>query len=331
MTERPLMPSSILPLPLSRRAWLTLALGTALAACATTLKYLHWDDRALLWLKEYNLPDSARAASIWLPGYRATLQGKALAGLENDETSDLAYNPITGTLFTVTGKKPMLVELSREGEVLRRINLKGFANPEGVAVLENGNIAITDERRRNLSIFELNPLTRELNLADMQPFDLGFPGSGNKGFEGIAWDQAQGRLLLGKERDPTAMFSLSSDGSQQLGSALQPLPDYGLGLRNLSALSVDPLTGHILVLSAQSNLLLELDEHGQPQSFISLLGGMNGLNKRIPRAEGVAMDEDGVIYMVSEPNLFYVFRKQNTSVTPQGMHNPLPQRDPATP
>ncbi|WP_187808114.1 SdiA-regulated domain-containing protein [Aquipseudomonas alcaligenes] len=300
-----------------RRSWLSLSLTVLLAASAATVNYLHWDDRALLWFKEHSLPNAERVASIWLPGYHVTLQGKPLAGLENDEASDLAYNPVTGTLFTVTGKTPMLVELSRTGEVLRRIALKGFANPEGVAVLENGNIAVTDERKRSLSIFELDPLTRELNLADAHPFDLGFPDSGNKGFEGIAWDPAQGRLLLGKEREPTAMFSLSSDGNQHLGAALQPLPDYGLGMRNLSALSVDPRTGHILVLSAQSNLLLELDEHGQPLSFISLLGGMNGLDKRIPRAEGVAMDEEGTIYMVSEPNLFYVFRKGDAQAAHQ--------------
>lgn len=302
------MPSSALHLP--RRRWLAMSLIGVLAGSAAVINYLHLDTRAALWLSEYRLNQDERAASIWLPGYKATLQGKPLAGLENDEASDLAYNPVTGTLFTVTGKKPMLVELSRQGDVLRRINLKGFANPEGVAVLENGNIAITDERRRNLTIFELNPLSHELNLVDGNPFDLGFPESGNKGFEGLAWDPAQNRLLLGKERDPISMYSLDSNGNQLLSSALQPLPGYGLGLRNLSALSVDPRTGHILVLSAQSNLLLELDEKGQPLSFISLLGGMNGLHKSIPRAEGVAMDEDGTIYMVSEPNLFYVFRKE---------------------
>ena len=305
-------------LSLSRRPWLSLALAGSLTAVVGAINFLHWDDRALLWLKEYNLSSGERAANIWLPGSRATLQGKALAGLEQDEASDLAYNPVTGTLFTVTGKQPTLVEISREGEVLRRITLNGFANPEGVAVLENGNVAVVDERRRNLSIFELNPLTRELDLADGKPYDLGYPDAGNKGFEGIAWDPTQQRLLLGKERSPTAMFSLASNGEQLLSSVLQPLPDYGLGMRNLSALSVDPQTGHILALSAQSNLLLELDEQGQPLSFISLQGGMNGLDKRIPRAEGVAIDEDGTIYMVSEPNLFYVFNRDGEAKADKG-------------
>ncbi|WAF86167.1 SdiA-regulated domain-containing protein [Metapseudomonas otitidis] len=293
-------------------------LGAALILGGGVLRYLHLDDRAQLWLSERNLSKGEQADSIWLPGYRAVLQGKPLAGLENDEASDLAYNPVTGTLFTVTGKKAMLVEISREGEVLRRIPLNGFANLEGVAVLENGNVAVTDERRRTLSIFTLDPLTRELDVHDADEFDLGFADSGNKGFEGIAWDPAQGRLLLGKEREPTAMFSLASDGSRSLAGELQPLPSYGLGMRNLSALSVDPRTGHVLALSAQSNLLLELDESGEPVSFISLLGGFNGLESRIPRAEGVAMDEAGDIYMVSEPNLFYVFRRSAPQVAERG-------------
>ncbi|WP_252271937.1 SdiA-regulated domain-containing protein [Pseudomonas subflava] len=305
-------------LALSRRHTLCLALVAILALFVALIRYLHWDDQTLLWLKEQNMPAADRAASIWLPGYQARIEGKPLRGLEEDETSDLAYSPLTGTLFTVTGKLPMLVELSRTGEVLRRIALKGFSNPEGVAVLENGKIALTDERKRNLSIFELTPQTRELNLADADPYDLGFPDAGNKGFEGIAWDPAQQRLLLGKEREPTAMFSLHSDGQHLRDQALQPLPSYGLGMRNLSALSVDPRTGHILALSAQSRLLLELDEKGEPISFISLIGGSSGLEDRIPRAEGVAMDEDGTIYMVSEPNLFYVFRKDEPFAAPQG-------------
>ena len=60
-------------------------------------------------------------------------------------------------------------------------------------------------------------------------------------------------------------------------------------------------------------MLLELDELGNPVSFISLAMGFNGLTQSINQAEGVAMDGQGTIYIVSEPNLFYVFKK----VTPE--------------
>ena len=42
---------------------------------------------------------------------------------------------------------------------------------------------------------------------------------------------------------------------------------------------------------------------------MTLLGDMNGLADTIPRAEGVTIDDQGTIYLVSEPNLFYVLRK----------------------
>lgn len=294
-----------------RPRWLLLALLLALIVLGALTFLFHWDDRARLWLDEQDASAQERAESIWLPSYRAVIQAKPLkGGIEGQETSDLAYNPVTRTLFTVTGKKPLLAELSLTGDVLRVIPLLGMANPEGVAVLENGNVAVTDERKNSLTIFHVDPQTRELSTEKLASFDLGPRGKKNKGIEGIAWDPRQHRLVLGQERDPLALFSLPSDGSAALHGTLQAMPDEQLMMRNLSALSIDPRTGHTLVLSAESHLLLELDEKGKAVSFISLLGGLNGLHEKIPRAEGVAIDEQGTIYMVSEPDLFYVFKRE---------------------
>ncbi|MNG14571.1 SdiA-regulated [compost metagenome] len=106
------------------------------------------------------------------------------------------------------------------------------------------------------------------------------------------------------------MFSWKSDGSPVLKGDKQKLVSDKLDMRNLSALAIDPRTGHTLALSADSHLLLELNEKGEQVSFMTLLSGFNGLKKTIPRAEGVTLDEAGTLYMVSEPNLFYRFEKQ---------------------
>ncbi|WP_161866146.1 SdiA-regulated domain-containing protein [Pseudomonas yangonensis] len=288
------------------RYWLSGLTVIALSAVAQTQ---HWDDRAQLWLQERSTPLVDRLASVWLPGYRAVIQAKALDGLEEDETSGLTYNPATGTLFTVTGKNPLLVELSREGEVLRRIELKGFADPEGVEMMDNGRMAIVDERRRQLTTFTLGNDDLELDAADFQGFDLGFAEAGNKGFEGLGWDSRSHSLLLGKERAPLGLFSLPFPGEDGSAGALQPLMAGNPGLRDISSLSVDERTGHLLVLSDESRMLLELDRAGNPVSFLSLSGGLNGLDRGIEQAEGVAMDDEGNIYIVAEPNLFYVFSK----------------------
>ena len=270
---------------------------------------MHWDDRGLLWVLERFESPTERKESIWLPDYQAVIDGKALPGMEKDEASDLAYNPQTKTLFAVMGKNPFLVELNLQGDVLRKIPLVGWSNPEGLTVMANGLIAITDEREHLLSIVKIDADTRELQRDNFPKYDLGTSEDQNKAFEAVAWDSRNQQLLLGEERPP-ALFTWKSDGSQTLSGDKQKLVSNELDIRNLSALAIDPRTGHTLVLSADSHLLLELDETGEQVSFMTLLGGFNGLKKTIPRAEGVTMDEAGTLYMVSEPNLFYRFEKQ---------------------
>lgn len=269
---------------------------------------MHWDDRAVLWVKERFESKVERSESVWLPDYAADIDAKVLPGMSDDEPSDLAFNPFTRTLFAVMGNNPFLVELNLDGDVLRKIPLVGWANPEGVAVLANGEIAIVDERKHDMTLVNLDANTTSLTYAEHPHYDLGKSENRNKGFEAIAWDPVRQRLLLGEERPPK-LYAWSTDGKSPLKGEKQVVPSDQLDVRNLSALWVDSRTGHLLVLSADSSLLLELNEKGEQVSFMSLLGGLNGLKHTIPRAEGVATDDQGNLYMVSEPDLFYRFRK----------------------
>ncbi|AAN70717.1 MULTISPECIES: SdiA-regulated domain-containing protein [Pseudomonas] len=302
--------SSSAPATSKRRFYLRWPFGLAVAAVIGygVAVAMHWDDRGALWVKESFESTAARSDSVWLPDYQVDIDAKPLPGMDDDEASDVAFNPQTRTLFAVMGKNPFLVELSLEGDVLRKIPLNGWNNPEGVAVLEDGNLAITDERLHDLTVVKVDAQTTALNHDDFSSYDLGPSVKSNKGFEAIAWDPLRQRLIIGEERPPK-LYTWNTDGRSPLKGEKQPLPSDELDLRNLSALGVDPRTGHLLVLSADSNMLLELDEQGQQVSFMTLLGGFNGLEGTIPRAEGVAMDDRGNLYMVSEPALFYRFKK----------------------
>ena len=270
---------------------------------------MRWDARVLLWIDEARATPEMRAANLWLPDYSAVLQSE-IPGMEKEEFSDLAYNPATNTLLTVSGKTPLLIELSLQGKVLRSIPVIGAANMEGVAVMDDGLIAITDERQHSLFILRLQSDTSELRIDQaLQRVDLGYADDANKGFEGLAWDRANQRLLLGKEKRPLVLFSLSTDGQKVTGE-LKPVRELGGIMTDLSGLTVDPRSGHVLALSQESHLLVELNEDYQPSNFIALLRGLHGLEHFIPQAEGVALDAEGNLYIVSERNLFYVFRKQ---------------------
>ena len=286
-------------------SWLLLVVAAAYGLAFA----MHWDDRGVLWVLERFESPAERQESIWLPDYRAVIDAKVLPGMEKDEASDLAYDPQSKTLFSVMGNKPFLVELTLQGDVLRKMPLVGWSNPEGVTAMGNGLLAIVDEREHLLSIVKVDADTRELNIANFPKYDLGPSKDQNKAFEAIVWDSRNQQMLLGEERPP-ALFTWKSNDGQTLTGDKQKLASDELDIRNLSALAIDPRTGHTLALSADSHLLLELDEKGEQVSFMTLLGGFNGLKKTIPRAEGVAMDEAGTLYMVSEPNLFYRFEKQ---------------------
>ncbi|CAI8944281.1 conserved hypothetical protein [Pseudomonas sp. IT-P12] len=287
-------------------SWLLLAVAAAYGLAFA----MHWDDRGILWVLERFESPAERQESIWLPDYRVVIDAKPLPGMEKDEASDLAYNPQTKTLFAVMGKNPFLAELTLQGEVLRKMPLVGWSNPEAVTVMGNGLLAIVDEREHLLTIVKVDADTRELNIANFPKYDLGPSEDQNKAFEAVVWDAHKQQMLLGEER-PAALFTWKSSDGQTLTGDKQKLASDELDIRNLSALAIDPRTRHTLALSADSHLLLELDEKGEQVSFMTLLGGFNGLKKTIPRAEGVTMDEAGTLYMVSEPNLFYRFEQQH--------------------
>lgn len=270
---------------------------------------LRWDARALLWLQQAQTTPAEPAPQAWLPGYRAVL-ALEVPGFEQEEFSGLSYNPASDTLFAVSGKHPQLVELSLTGQVLRSIAIKGAANLEGVALLEDGHVAVLDERQRSLMIFRMDADTRELNRSQaVQRIALGTVGGSNKGFEGLAWDKRNQRLLLANEKNPLRLFSLACDG-RQVSGPLQALGDLHGHITDVAGLAIEPRSGQLLLLSQESRLILSLDGQFAAQNYLVLLPGFNGLTRRVPQAEGLALDGAGNLYVVSERNLFFAFRRE---------------------
>jgi len=87
--------------------------------------------------------------------------------------------------------------------------------------------------------------------------------------------------------------------------------DRDLFVTDLSSLHYDTSTGHLLALSDESKMIVEMDANGKPVSSFSLRGGNQGLAKDVPQAEGMTMDDQGNLYVISEPNLFYAFKKKS--------------------
>ncbi|TKJ72629.1 DNA-binding protein [Pseudomonas sp. CFBP13508] len=275
-------------------------------------QYLRLFERA--WFNLHTLWQPVSSEAIGLDQYRVTIEARPIEGLD-DDVSALTYDPVRKSLFTVTNKNSELVELSLEGKILRRIALVGFGDPEAVEYISADTYVITDERQQRLIKIHLEADTTFLDAEDAEQMTLGVHMSGNKGFEGLAYDSVGKRLFVAKERDPMLIYEVHGfphfkpDKTYAVHVINNPKRDAGMFVRDLSSLQYDERSGHLLALSDESRLIIELDVDGRPLSTMSISGGRQGLQKTVPQAEGIAMDDDGTLYLVSEPNLFYVFKK----------------------
>lgn len=268
-----------------------------------------------LWFNWYVLWQSSDAQALGLDAYEVEIEARAIDGLEAN-VSALSFDPQRKTLFTVTNKNPELVELSLEGRILRRIPLTGFGDAEAVEYISPGIYVISDEHSQRLIKVHVDDDTTFLDAADAEQLTLGIDAGGNNGFEGLAYDNQGRRLFVAKERRPVQIIEVRGfpDAGTHSPNILEVTSskqrDAGLFVRDLSSLQFDERSGHLLALSDESRQILELDTEGKPVANVSLTKGSMGLSKSVPQAEGIAMGDDGTLYVVSEPNLFYVFKKR---------------------
>lgn len=287
-----------------------LLLGVALGL------YYQSFERAWFNFSQWRQGDERAEASLRLADYRAAIQAKPVLGID-DDLSALTYDPDRRSLIAVTNGNPHWVELSLDGELLRTIPLSGFSDPEAIEYIERGVYVISDERTQRLVRVEINDQTRSIDAANLEQLSLGIGQSGNKGFEGLAYDAVGKRLFVAKERDPVKIYEVEgfpyADDARPLAVHVSEdrERDSDLFLRDLSSLHYHQHSGHLLALSDESRLVVELNKEGKPISSLPLGAGKHGLEEAVPQAEGVAMGPDGTLYLVSEPNLFYVFRKSS--------------------
>ncbi|PKO85789.1 MAG: DNA-binding protein [Betaproteobacteria bacterium HGW-Betaproteobacteria-12] len=258
--------------------------------------------------------DVRAGESLRLGDYQVAIEAQVIAGLASD-VSGLTYDPDRRTLFAITNKRPEIVELSLQGDVLRRIPVAGLDDPEAIEYIGPGHYVVADERTQTLVEIRIDEATQQIDTAASRKFSIGMGRNGNRGFEGLAYDRQGDRLFVAKERNPLRIYevtgfpTLAGEGARPLEIADNPQRDAALPVRDLSSLYYDAGSGNLLVLSDESQVVLEVDRQGRRLARLALKKGRHGLQRSVPQAEGMAMDEAGNLYLVSEPNLFYLFRR----------------------
>lgn len=253
-----------------------------------------------------------------LPHYRASIQARPVAGIR-DNLSGLAFSSVTGTLFAVVNKPPAVAELTTDGRLLRLMPLCGDAkDTEGIAHIRDDWFAVADEGSNRVHWLHIGPDTQALSLRDTPQLALGDVTIRNFAVEGLGWDAERRQLLAVMEKWPLRVLAIDLPGGvpQGVGPVQAAQHEWrsaeatGLPSTDLSAIEPEPRTGHLLLLGEEASIIYEYTRSGELISMLPLWAGQNGLTSRVPQPEGMALGDDGALYIVSEPNLFYRFDRK---------------------
>lgn len=273
--------------------------------------WFDWDDKAYYRWMNWHASEAQKENAIWLPDYRVEVQAFQIPNVDKN-VSGITYDYDNNTLWIITNQPQELIELDMHFTPVRRILLENFSDTEAVAYIGNSTFVIADERDLSIVVAPVNAQTKILNRKKLRFITLKQGGSDNNGLEGLAFNTKTKVIYAVQERNPLKLISVSGlvDGIQGIAIGEPAHIDINdFNLDDLSGLHIDPKTGHLLLLSDEAKLLVEVDNTGHAISYLDLEAGFNGLLEDIPQAEGVTLDQQGNLYIVSEPNLLYLFTK----------------------
>ncbi|RYD64361.1 MAG: hypothetical protein EOP83_09950, partial [Verrucomicrobiaceae bacterium] len=240
------------------------------------------------------------------------------------EASGVAYNWDSQTLFIVGDGAKSVTEVSKSGALISTMNLAlgpssqgtEFFDVEGITYIGDGQFVMTEERDRQAVKFTYvagGTLTR----AAAETVKLGTT-IGNVGLEGLSYDPQTSGFIFTKELDPMGLFQSTIDftaGTASNGSAatvnstnlfnpalvsLEDMSDV-FALSNLPSMTGQPQYGNLLILSQESGLIRNVDRSGNILSTLTLVSDPgNPMTIQNQTHEGLTMDHDGNIYVVSE-------------------------------
>jgi uncharacterized protein YjiK len=240
------------------------------------------------------------------------------------EVSAVTYNWDTDSLFVVGDGGTSVVQVTKTGQLIDSMTLAPgsspqgteFYDPEGLSYVGAGKFVMSEERDRQIVQFTYAAGTT-LTRANAKTVKLGTFVQ-NIGIEGLSWDPATNGYICVKETLPQGIFQTGIDfdaGTATNGSpttenstnlfnpALANLADFAdvFALSNLPSMTGQPDADNLLVLSQESGKVLNIERSGVISSSLTIASDPgNALSVASQQHEGLTMDRDGVLYIVSE-------------------------------
>lgn len=220
------------------------------------------------------------------------------------DASALAVHADTGNLWTITDDDVRLVEFTNRGKLVRVVELVGIEDAEGLCHVRGDRFLIAEEKRMQVTLIDVPPGAARLEC-DGRSGRLDVKSKKNKGLEGVSYDPKTDTLFAVREDKPPAVFCVQPLKSEERRTKEWPLDLEGFD--DLSDTFFNPTTGLLWLLSDESKLAAAFDVDGERVVELKLKKGRHGLAEDIEQAEGIALDNQGVLYICSEPNRIYRF------------------------
>ena len=282
------------------------------AALFAILHFTGLDYRILRAVILLNLRETSGRQEIRLNEYLLA-KTRSISCLDN--LSGITYSDQSKTFFLVADNPPKVYNIDKSGRCLREISLIGFDDTEGIVYLGGIMFAIVEEKENRINIVEISDTATILDRSEViNSLQIYMKKPDNKGFEGIAYDEVKQRIYVVNEKHPKQLIAIdgmvNKNKKMKITIDFKVLPRY-LFMVDLSGLHFDTKTRHMLYVSDESDVVAEGSIDGEVIRYMELKKGYAGLKDDLHQAEGITMDDDGNIYIICEPNLFYQFVRKN--------------------
>lgn len=249
------------------------------------------------------------ANSLTFEHYQVEIEAKKISGIKRN-ISSLTYSKTSNTFFSTTNYPPAIVELSKDGDLIRTVPLDFMKDAETIEHIEGNTFILADEKDYAIYAVELNDDSKVTVLKKLKLSLQDSPT--NSGFEGLAYSPNDQALYFFKEKDPIAIYKVKGFlGVGNLHIIDDKLLHSNLTTKDVSAADFYAAGGTLLIASHESKVVKEISLSGEVIDRMYLRKGWHGLKEDIKQAEGIALDDKGDLYIVGEPNLLYKFVKKD--------------------
>lgn len=253
----------------------------------------------------YALPEPTNTA---LPA------GTPTHNLLAQEASGVAYNWDTDTLFIVGDGGKSVTQVTKTGVLVDTMTLAlgsspqgtDFYDPEGITYLGGGEFAFSEERYRQLVKFTYAAGTT-LSRANTKTVAIG-TFNDNEGTEGLCYDPQTGGFVVLKEINPIGIFATQVDfaagtatnGSASTTNSADLFDPALLGMTDVADVFTLP-DRRLLVVSQEDGKIVNISRSGSIASTLNITADPGDvLSVAEQQHEGLAMDRDGILYVVNE-------------------------------